>query len=376
MSRVLTKTPKNKDKQTRINAAFAAHLKKHAGPRRGFDFPTKLAGQSNWTGSDGKPVMVYFDPSLANGASLAAAILAAIDDLMAYCDWAFGVQGQGGNIIIAALGGATDGSGGAYHYDCSFSSGGDWYIDAATDPQECVGLAMAEISESYMGLQSKGWNCGGSGGEALSRFLAEIASGGPGGALAPYSSAASWDGSDWISKDQGTDGDYPSIGCGVLYLWWMVSQGYTVDQITQAGEPDGTLSTNYQNLTGKSATQAFCDFKAAAAGLGSPSSFQNDNPWNAATPPYPQGGGGGGPGPTPGGDITVDVPQLSVMVAGQAVATIPAFTINGKMDAGEHALPPVLCSILTALTAAFCGSSAKKPAAPAAKKPCGCKQKA
>lgn len=372
MARVLTKTPKTKEKAARIKAAFAAHEKKHVAGKKGFDYPTQLAGQSKWTGSDGKPVAVYYDPSLSNGASLAAAMLAAVDDLMSYCDWAFGVQGQGGNIILAALGGATDGSGGAYHYDCSFSTGGDWYIDAASDPQECIGLAMAEISESYMGLQSKGWNCGGSGGEGLSRLLAEIASGGPGGALAAYSSASSWDGSDWISKDQGTDGDYPSIGCSVLYLYWLLSQGYTVDQICQAGEPDGTLAANYQTLTGKPSSQAFCDFSTAAHALGSPSSFQNDNPWNAPVPAYPQGGGGGGGGPLPGSDITVDVPQLSVMVGGQMVATIPAFTINGKMDAGAHALPPAVCMILSALTAAFCGSSAHNKPPAAAKKPCRC----
>jgi hypothetical protein len=67
-------------------------------------------------------------------------------------------------------------------------------------------------------------------------------------------------------------------------MWWMTALGYTPAQIVQAGEPDGTLASNYQALTGKPKTQAFTDFKTAVAAAGGPTS---DNPWNAPTPPYP-----------------------------------------------------------------------------------------
>lgn len=371
--RLLTKTQKDAGKRQKVQAAFTKFQHAKRRDRKGFDFPATLAGNSQWTGSDAKPVAIYYDPSINGGKDLAEAVLAGIDDVMRYCDWAFGVQGQGGNLIIAAVNGQTDGTGGAYHYGCDFATGGDWYIDAATDPQEVLGLSMAEISESYMGLQAQGWNCGGSGGEALSRLLAEIVSGGPQGALAPYSSAWAWDGSDWISKDQGTDQDYSSTGCGVLYLWWMISQGYTVDQITQAGESDGTLAGNYALLTGKLPGEAFKDFSAAMQQLGDPASFADDNPMKAPLPPYPLNGGGNGGGGNGGGDLAIDVPELSVTVAGQQVATIPAFTISGQWNAGKQAIGPAACTILQAMLAAFCGSNAKNSTGPGGKKNCNCK---
>jgi hypothetical protein len=285
-------TPKvcNRPETSGYKAAFTAHLAKPklAG---GFDFPTQLVGKSIWVGSDGGGVNILYDPA-TGAAGLAAAndVLAGIDALMTYCDAVFGVKGKSGNVIVCDVGNATDGTGGAYHYGCSFNAdgaGSDWYEDVSPDVRETFGLVMAEVCESYMGLQAKGWNCGGSGGEGLSRFLAEIVSGGPNGSLGAFSSGSAWDGTDWISRDQGTDQDYPSIGCSILYLWWMTAQGYTVPQLVQAGEPDGTLASNYAALTGKPKTQAFADFKAAVQAVGGPGGFQGDNPWNAPTPPYP-----------------------------------------------------------------------------------------
>jgi hypothetical protein len=251
----------------------------------GFDYPATLVGTSQWLGSDGKPVTVYYDPATgASGLSIAQYVLSKIDDVMASCDAWFGVKGAGGNIIIASIGG------GAYHYGCDFATGGDWYLDPADGNETTLGLAMAEVCESYMGLTNAGWNCGGSGGEALSRFLAEVATGGASGAMVGYSAASSYDGNDWISKDQGTDGDYPSIGCGVLYLWWLVSLGYSVQKIVQDGEPDGTLASNYNIGTGNPASQAFFNFTEALAPLGSPANFVDDNPFKAPNPAYPAGG--------------------------------------------------------------------------------------
>jgi hypothetical protein len=261
-----------------------------------FDFPTQQVGTSAWRGSDGAPVTVYYDPSTGRqGQTCAQKVHQGVDDIMSFCDRVFGVKGRGGNIIVAAVNGATDGTGGAYHYGCDFASGGDWYEDVSGDAVETYGLAMAEVCESYMGLQGKGWNCGGSGGEGLSRVLAEIASGGPDGSLADFAAGPSWDGTDWIGRDQGTDSDYPSIGASVLYIYWMLRQGYTIDQVVQAGEPDGTLASNYAALAGKRPAQAFADFTAAVAAVGGPGNFRGDNPFGAPIPPFP----GGAPTPAP-----------------------------------------------------------------------------
>lgn len=259
----------------------------------GFDYPTQLVGTSAWKGDDGQPVTVYYDPNTgADGKAVAQYVLDHIDDVMASCDFWFGVKGRGGNVIVAPD------FGGAYHYGCDFDSGGDWYL-SLSDKDTTVGLAVAEITESYMGLQAKGWNCGGSGGEALSRVLAEIATGGATGAMIDYSAGPSWNGANWIDRDSGTDQDYPSTGCGVLYLWWMLSQGHTIEAITQAGESGGVLAGNYRTLTGK--TTAWTDFKAAVAAVGGAGSFDNDNPFNAPNPPYPAGSGPTPPpGPPPG----------------------------------------------------------------------------
>jgi len=71
----------------------------------------------------------------------------------------------------------------------------------------------------------------------------------------------------------------------------MVKQGHTLDKIVQAGEPNGTLASNYAALTGKPAMQAFSDFQAAINSIGGISAIKGDNPWGAVTPAYPAGSG-------------------------------------------------------------------------------------
>lgn len=288
------------------------------GAHAGFDYPTQLVGASKWKGSDGKPIMVYVDPSTGTqGQTAAAYVLSKIDDMMAACDLVFGVKGASGNVIIAPD------FGGAYHYGCSFAGGGDWY-ESVGDGPTVLGLVMAEVTESYMGLQAKGWNCGGSGGEALSRVLAEWVSGGPSGALSAYASGPSWTGADWISQDQGTDQEYPSIGCGVLYLWWMLKT-FTLQQITQAGEPDGTLASNWAALTGHDKSLAFAAFKSAVGNL--PAS--SDNPFGTPNPTYPPVSGPPNPPMPPGpsgklhiaGSLYVDLPDSKVGTVGIITGT-------------------------------------------------------
>jgi hypothetical protein len=152
------------------------------------------------------------------------------------------------------------------------------YVDAAyADPMMDVGLFIAELSECFMGPQARGFDCGSSNGEALSRFHAALASGGPSGSLVEFSTAQTWDQSgrpDWLTKTESTDQDDVATGCGVLYLWWMVSQGFTPAQLTQAG--GATFAANYQTLTGKST--ALADFMDAVDGLAS--GVTSDDPWS------------------------------------------------------------------------------------------------
>jgi hypothetical protein len=247
---------------------------RHAG---GFDFPTTRFGAT----ADGM-VTVYYDPSLgAHGKTLAHEVLGASTKMFADCQRFFAMPGRPVNVVLAALEGRTDGSAGAYHYGCTFHKGGTLYCDVAFgNLPRTIGLIVAELTESFMGAQAKGWDCGGSNGEALSRVLAQALSGGPDGALAEYATGPAWDQSgqpNWIDATEPTDQDAASTGCGVLYLYWMLSKGFTLDQLTQAGCPDGTLASNYQALTG--AATAWSDFSAAVKAL--PDGVSSDNPWGA-----------------------------------------------------------------------------------------------
>jgi hypothetical protein len=68
---------------------------------------------------------------------------------------------------------------------------------------------------------------------------------------------------DWVSQTEGTDRNYVSTGCAVVYLYWMRFLGFSTQQIVAAG--GATLSASYQTLTGK--TTAYADLIAALQGL-------------------------------------------------------------------------------------------------------------
>ena len=238
-----------------------------------FDYPVTHVGSAG-------SVTVYYDPSLGSaGQTLATQLLARVvapyDDLQT----SFGISGGPVNVVVAPLSGSNDGSGGAYHYGCDFTSGGTLYVDAtfantsvnALDLE--IALYVAELSESFMGPQGGGWNCGYSNGEALSRFFAEIETP-PNTLPSGFISGPSWEQAgypDWISKTESTDQDYASIGCGVVYIYWMRSQGFSSQQITKAA--GATFAANYQTLTGK--TTAYADLRAAVTGI----TITSDNPF-------------------------------------------------------------------------------------------------
>jgi hypothetical protein len=239
-----------------------------------FDYPTSPIGRVGHAS-------VYYDPALgAAGKALAEQVFSQMARTIVACEVFFGMAALDFNVIIADLqgNGAHNGLGGAYHYGCDFTTGRTMYVDAAFGiPERTIGLVVAELTECFMGYQNKGWNCGGSNGEALSRFLAELRSG---NALAPYASVPAWDQAgrpNWIDQTEATDRNVVSTGCGVLYLWWMVSQGYTPARITQAG--GSTLAENYSAVAApQPASQAWTYFSAALAKFPQ-GTINTDNPW-------------------------------------------------------------------------------------------------
>ena len=194
----------------------------------------------------------------------------------------FNVPVQRCNIIVAPLSQNQDGTGGAYHHTCIDA---DLYCDVQFNPINSDltnALVIAEEVEVFQAVQNRGWNCGASNGEGLSRVLAEALY--P-GVLDAYSTASSWldtnDRPDWVSNNNATDTDPVSNGCSVLFLNWMngpLNNGW--DKICQAGAP--TLADTYQQLTGKDT--AYQDFRAAIDAmfpLGKSSGVTTDNPFTA-----------------------------------------------------------------------------------------------
>jgi hypothetical protein len=240
----------------------------------GFDYPVTQVGVAG-------NVTVFYDPSLGTpGQTLATELLGRVvppyDDVQTN----FSVTGSSANVVVAPLSGDNDGSGGAYHYGCDFATGGTLYVDATfantqVNPLDLeVLLYVAELSECFMGLQNLGWGCGYSNGEALSRFFAEIET--PAGTMpSEFVTGPSWAQAgypDWISQTEDTDQDAVSVGCGIVYIYWLRSQAYSTARITQAA--GSTLAANYQTLTGK--TTAYQDLRAALAGK----SVTSDNPFS------------------------------------------------------------------------------------------------
>jgi len=238
----------------------------------GFDYPVTEVGV---TGN----VTVYYDASLgAPGLSLAQQLLKAVTGPYNDMQTFFGITGSPVAIVIAPLSGNNDGSGGAYHYGCEFTTGGTLYLDATfsntkVDPVSLeVGLYVAELSESFMGPQGGGWNCGYSTGEGLSRFCAEQET--PAGTLDGFATGPAWAQAgfpDWVSQPEHTDQDNVSIGCSIVYIYWLRSLGFAIPAIVQAG--GSTLAANYQTLTGKSS--AYQDLLAAVQAI----SVTSDNPF-------------------------------------------------------------------------------------------------
>src|ERR1022692_4986286 len=190
-------------------------------------------GTSHYVGtSSSTQVAVYVDPSLGDPALQNARDLVSDADRVVKANTTiFGTPSEAVDVIIFAVGGMTDGTGGADHNACDFASGGAIEGCASFGNSARVSaLFEAELSECSMG----GDLCGVSTGEALSRWCAaEVGN----NALSDFATAPTWaqDGMpDWVDKVDPTDQDSDSIGCGMAFLSWLMSQGYALNQIAPA----------------------------------------------------------------------------------------------------------------------------------------------
>lgn len=237
-------------------------------------------------------VTVYVDPSLGQPALENAQDLVNDADRVATAnDGIFGTTGGPVSVIVFALGGATDGTGGADHLGCDYSTGAAIEVDASFGNSARVSaLFEAELSECSM----NGNLCGESTGEALSRWCAMVIGN---NALADFATAPQWvqDGMpDFVDKTDPTDQNADSIGCGMAFLSWLISQGHSLEKIAPAmvnlGD-SGTLAQLYAGLTSDAAANAWTNFQNAIRSLpNGANSITSDDPFGglAQTTPMAQ----------------------------------------------------------------------------------------
>ncbi len=223
---------------------------------------------------------VAFDSSLlSEGEALADAVLARCEQDLSQLRGLFGGVSTGRFSIFI-----DPGTFGAYHYSCAGTeihcaafSGMDGDLENF--------LTCAEVDEVLMAAQAKGWNCGASAGEGLSRVLAtELHP----ASLGRFASASHWLNSprpDWVTQTETTDRDYVSIGCATLFINYLRHQlHFSLAQIVQAGGT--TLAQTYERLTGS--TDAFGPFAGLLEARFPPGvtvDLANDNPFPLAEVP-------------------------------------------------------------------------------------------
>jgi hypothetical protein len=242
-------------------------------------------GTSQFVGtSPSGRVTVYVDPTLGQpGLQNAQDLVNDADRVATANDAIFGTQGGKVSVIVYALNGATDGTGGADHGGCDYNIGNAIEVDASFGSSARVSaLFEAELSECSMG----GNLCGVSTGEALSRWCANVIGN---NVLSDFSTAPQWaqDGMpDYVNQTDPTDQDMDSIGCGMAFISWLLSLGYTLNQIAQAmvnRGANGTFAQIYADLGAGSSDNAWTNFQAAIQGL--PNGVTTDDPFGGGTQP-------------------------------------------------------------------------------------------
>jgi hypothetical protein len=255
---------------------------------------------------------IYVDPSLgAPALQNAQDLLNDADRVATANDALFGTTGGAVSVIIFALGGQTDGTGGADHLGCDYQTGAAIEVCAAFGNSARVSaLFEAELSECSMG----GNLCGVSTGEALSRWCAAVVGG---NALSDFATAPQWaqDGMpNYVDQTAPTDQDADSTGCGMAFLSWLMSQGFALHTIAPAmvalGD-QGTLAQVYANLSGTAASGAWPAFLTAVQAL---PGVTSDDPFGGASQPA---------------QLT-HIPPWTVELAGKVFAAILSDIVQGK----------------------------------------------
>ncbi|WP_159033093.1 hypothetical protein [Streptomyces fodineus] len=226
---------------------------------------------------------VYVDPRLGTpGFQNAADLLSDADRVVGINNQIFSTPTEPVSVIVFALDGATDGTGGADHLGCTFQSGGAIEVCASFgNPARVSGLFEAELSECSM----NGSLCGFSTGEALSRWCAAVVSN---NALSDFATAPDWAEAgmpDFVNKTEKSDTVPVSTGCGMAFISWLISSGYKLPKIAQemvALGDAGTLADLYGQLTGNAADQAWPEFKKAIEAL--PGGVTSDDPFGGFPP--------------------------------------------------------------------------------------------
>jgi hypothetical protein len=254
--------------------------------------PTRLfraKGPINWPSFNGIATLlgaspsgktkVYYDATLgAQALANAQALLADADRVTSLNNSFFGVSGGAVSVVLFALSGQTDGSGGADHLGCDFTSGSMIEVCVAYNNNPLVsGLFEAELSENMM----NGQLCGLSTGEALSRWCA--ASVAPQGTFDAFASVPQWQADNYpnfVDTTDPSDQNIDSIGCGMAFISWLIGKGFQLSSIAPAmvalGDT-GTLAQLYNKLTGDAQTNAWTKFLADVKALNT--TFSNDHPF-------------------------------------------------------------------------------------------------
>jgi hypothetical protein len=245
-------------------------------------------GTSQYVGtSPSGRVMVYVDPSLgAQALQNAQDLVNDADRVVTANDGIFGTIGGPVSVIVFALGGNTDGTGGADHMGCDYITGAAIEVDASFGNSARVSaLFEAELSECSMG----GNLCGVSTGEALSRWCATVVGN---NALADFATGPQWvqDGmSNWVDQTENTDQDAGSVGCGMAFISWLISQSYGLEKIAPAMVSlgaAGTLAQLYGQLIGDDPGNAWTNFQNAIQNLpNGANSITSDDPFNGLAQP-------------------------------------------------------------------------------------------
>lgn len=228
--------------------------------------------------------VTYYDPAAPDGAALATALLQTSEPDLKNLEAIFGITPTATPFSLYI----DTGTFGAYHDSCADTALHLAAFDG-TNSDLVRMLMVAEADEVFMADQGKGWNCGDSAGEGLSRVLSARAYPAQ---LDGFATAESWLNSsrvDYVAKSDPTDQNYVSIGCATLFINYLTNQlRYSISDVVRAG--GSGLAETYAKLTGKSASEAFPPFNALLAQffpVGQTATLSDDNPFPLGTPTRP-----------------------------------------------------------------------------------------